>query len=90
MANSHALSHEERRKMSRFLSLSALLLALSTSQALAQSRQQQEDACGRDAARHCKAVLNNGDYAVLECLKANRAKLRPVCVSLLQQRGQLN
>jgi Cysteine rich repeat len=77
--------------MTRFLSLTALLLAFSVSQAPAQqSRQQQEDACGRDATRYCKAVLNNGDYAVLECLKTNRAKLRPVCVSLLQQRGQIN
>lgn len=75
--------------MSRFLSLSALLLCLSAGTATAQNRQQQEDACGRDASRHCKAVLNSGDQAVLACLKANRDKLRPVCVKMLQDRGQL-
>lgn len=76
--------------MLRFTGLLALSLILSLQAAGAQNRQQQEDACGRDATRHCKAVLNAGDYAVLGCLRANREKLRPVCIKMLQERGQLN
>lgn len=76
--------------MIRFLSCVALLLALLGSDVSAQTREQQESACGRDASRLCKAVLNNGDMAVLQCLRANQAKLRPVCLKLLQERGQLN
>jgi hypothetical protein len=48
-----------------------------------------EDACGRDASRVCKKVINDGDMAVLNCLKENRERLRPVCVKLLQAKGQL-
>lgn len=58
-------------------------------QALAQDRAQGEGACGRDASRICKKVINDGDMAVLSCLKENRARLRPVCVKYLQEQGQL-
>jgi Cysteine rich repeat len=57
--------------------------------AQAQERQQGQDACGRDSSRLCKAVINDGDQAVLACLKQNRAKLRAVCVKFLQEKGQL-
>ena len=57
--------------------------------ALAQDRVQSESACGRDASRVCKKVINDGDMAILGCLKENRARLRPVCVKYLQTNGQL-
>ncbi|MBV8792041.1 MAG: hypothetical protein JO237_08290 [Pseudolabrys sp.] len=57
--------------------------------AQAQERQQGQDACGRDSTRLCKAVINDGDQAVLACLKQNRARLRAVCVKFLQEKGQL-
>jgi hypothetical protein len=57
--------------------------------ALAQDRVQSESACGRDASRVCKKVINDGDMAILGCLKENRARLRPVCVKYLQDNGQL-
>ena len=76
--------------MIRVLSLVAVLAVTLSAAASAQNREKDEDACGRDASRLCKAVLNAGDFAILGCLKTNRAKLRPVCVKHLQEVGQLN
>jgi len=69
--------------------LDAALCAQIQHSAQAQERQQGQDACGRDSTRLCKAVINDGDQAVLACLKQNRAKLRAVCVKFLQEKGQL-
>jgi hypothetical protein len=44
--------------------------------------------CGRDVARHCRAVINDGDDAVLACLKQNRARLSKVCAKILTDNGQ--
>jgi hypothetical protein len=71
----------------RMLIVSAAVFAAST--ALAQDRAQSESACGRDASRVCKKVINDGDMAILGCLKENRAKLRPACIKHMQEKGQL-
>ena len=71
----------------RALIVSAAVLLAGT--ALAQDRAKSEGACGRDAARFCKKVINDGDMAILGCLKQNRAKLRSACVKHLQENGQL-
>ena len=71
----------------RILIVSAAVLAAGS--ASAQDRARSEDACGRDASRVCKKVINDGDMAILGCLKENRAKLRPGCVKHLQEKGQL-
>jgi hypothetical protein len=71
----------------RMLIVSAAVFAAGS--ALAQDRAQSESACGRDASRVCKKVINDGDSAILNCLKENRSRLRPVCVKHLQQHGQL-
>ena len=73
--------------MLRVLIVSIAVLAAGA--AAAQDRSQGESACGRDSSRLCKKVINDGDFAVLGCLKENRAKLRPVCVKFLQDHGQL-
>jgi hypothetical protein len=44
--------------------------------------------CARDVARHCRAVINDGDDAVLACLKQNRARLSKVCEKVLTDNGQ--
>jgi hypothetical protein len=62
---------------------------LAAGSALAQDRAQSQDACGRDASRHCKKVINDGDFAILGCLKENRSKLRAACVKHQQEHGQL-
>ncbi len=79
--------------MTKVFAATAALTLLFVVQAGAQvrgpERQMGQDACGRDSSRLCKAVLNDGDQAVLACLKQNRARLRPVCVKFLQEKGQL-
>ncbi len=75
--------------MSKLFAATAALTLLFVVHAQAQERQKEQDACGRDGTRLCKAVINDGDMAVLACLKQNRAKLRPVCVKFLQDKGQL-
>lgn len=79
----------ERNDMAKRLFLTGLFLAAALTSVSAQSRHQQENACGRDASRLCKAYLDSGDMAVLACLKSNAAKLRPVCVAFLREKGQL-
>lgn len=73
--------------IARALIVSAAVLAAGS--AFAQDRTQAESACGRDASRICKKVINDGDMAILGCLKENRAKLRPACIKQLQEHGQL-
>lgn len=74
--------------LARMLIVSMAVFA--AGQAMAQDRAQGESACGRDSSRLCKKVINDGDMAVLGCLKENRARLRPVCVKFLREQGQLN
>jgi hypothetical protein len=58
--------------------------------ASAASAQQQpgHDACARDVSRHCRAVMNDGDAAVLACLKQNRTRLSKACDKVLTDHGQ--
>ncbi|MDB5605891.1 MAG: hypothetical protein JWP25_2791 [Bradyrhizobium sp.] len=69
--------------MARFLFALPLVLLAS-----AASAQQGHDACARDVARHCRAVMNDGDNAVLACLKQNRARLSKGCEKVLTEHGQ--
>ena len=70
-----------------FLFLSALLSAqiFAPSQV---SAQQGHDACARDVSRFCRALMNDGDSAVLGCLKQHRARLSRACDKVLTDNGQ--
>ena len=52
------------------------------------SAQQGHDACERDVSRFCRAVMNDGDSAVLACLKQHRARLSKGCDKVLTDNGQ--
>jgi len=67
-----------------FFVLSFLLLASAASA----QQQQGHDACARDVSRHCRAVMNDGDSAVLACLQQNRARLSKACAKVLTDHGQ--
>jgi hypothetical protein len=69
--------------MIRFFFVVALILAASSA-----SAQQGHDACARDVSRHCRAVMNDGDAAVLACLKQHRARLSKACDKMLTEHGQ--
>jgi hypothetical protein len=70
--------------MSRILLIVPLVLMTS----LASAQQQGHDACARDVARHCRAVMSDGDQAVLACLKDHRPRLSKACEKVLTDHGQ--
>jgi hypothetical protein len=75
---------DRRHMMARFLFVIPFLLMVSVA-----SAQQKPDAgCARDVTHHCRAVMNDGDMAILACLKQNRAKLSKVCEKVLTDHGQ--
>jgi len=69
----------------------ALALVSSTTMAFAQQRQgteQEQAACRRDVQRHCRSVIDQGDFTILACLKENRAKISAACDQVLKNNGQ--
>jgi hypothetical protein len=56
--------------------------------ASAQQQQREHDACSRDVVRHCRAVMNDGDSAVLACLKEHRSRISKACDKILVEHGQ--
>lgn len=71
--------------MTRFLFVIPLLLCASAASA---QQQPGHDACARDVTRFCRPVMNNGDSAVLACLKQHRPKLSKGCEKVLTEHGQ--
>lgn len=71
--------------MTKILFIIPLLLCASAATA---QQQPGHDACARDVSRFCRAVMNNGDGAVLACLKQNRARLSKGCDKVLTEHGQ--
>ncbi|HKU09228.1 MAG TPA: cysteine rich repeat-containing protein [Bradyrhizobium sp.] len=73
----------------------ALALVSSTTAAFAQTAQpqrqgteQEQAACRRDVQRHCRSVIDQGDFVVLACLKENRTKISAACDQVLKTHGQ--
>jgi hypothetical protein len=73
-----------------FRILFVFLFALMAAQVLLapQASAQGHDACARDVSRLCRAVMNDGDSAVLGCLKQHRARLGRACAKVLTDNGQ--
>lgn len=71
--------------MTRFLFIVSLVLCASAASA---QQQPGQDACARDVTRFCRSVMNNGDSAVLACLKEHRARLSKACDRVLTEHGQ--
>ena len=70
--------------MIRFLLVIPLIVLASG----ATAQQQGHDACARDVSRYCRAVMSDGDSAVLACLKQHRARLSKPCDKVLTDHGQ--
>ena len=73
----------------------ALALVSSTSAAFAQQAapqrqgtEQEQTACRRDVQRHCRSVIDQGDFTILACLKENRPKISAACDQVLKSHGQ--
>jgi Cysteine rich repeat len=77
--------------MRNFLLALALLSIPVSSNAFAQQRSgtpEEQKACTRDVQRHCRAVIDQGDFTILACLKENRSKLSAACGQVLKNNGQ--
>ena len=72
--------------MSRFVLIVPLIVLASMTQVSAQ--QQGHDACARDVTRHCRKVMNDGDQAILACLKENRSRISKGCDKVLTDHVQ--
>jgi len=70
--------------MARFLIIVPLVLMVCA----ASAQQRADPGCARDVTRHCRAVMNDGDMAILACLKQNRARLSKTCEKVLVDHGQ--
>jgi len=76
--------------MMRYLLLIATLTSVSSMAVAQDVRERGDKACRGDVQRHCKAVVGQGDMAVLSCLQTNRSRLSGTCTKFLQEVGQLN
>ena len=77
--------------MIRFCVIAAWLMLPSLVQAQMAPQQgtaDEQKACQSDARRHCRAVLEQGDMAVLTCLQQHRNKLTRGCKEVLTRHGQ--
>jgi hypothetical protein len=77
-----------------FLALILFSISVSTG-AIAQQQPQQrsgtpeeQKACSRDVERHCRPVIDQGDFTILACLQENRPKLTPACAQVLKDHNQ--
>jgi hypothetical protein len=68
--------------------LAASLAAPITARAQMSGTPDEEKACKGDAHRHCRAVLDQGDMAVLACLQRQHDKLSRACKAVLRKHGQ--
>ena len=68
--------------------LSLIVVASQTFTLPQASAQQNHDACARDVARFCRALLNADDMTVLACLKQHRSRLSRACDKVLTDNGQ--
>ena len=48
----------------------------------------EQAACTRDVQRHCRPVIDQGDFTVLACLQQHRPKLTKACDQVLKDHGQ--
>jgi Cysteine rich repeat len=77
-----------------FLALTLFSISVSTG-AIAQQQPQQrsgtpeeQKACSRDVERHCRPVIDQGDFTILACLQQNRPKLTAACAQVLKDHNQ--
>ena len=74
-----------------FLALTLFSMSVSTG-AIAQPQRsgtpEEQKACSRDVERHCRPVIDQGDFTILACLQQNRPKLSTACAQVLKDHNQ--
>ena len=74
-----------------FPALILLSLSVSTGAIAQQQRSgtpEEQKACSRDVERHCRPVIDQGDFTILACLQENRPKLSAACAQVLKDHKQ--
>ena len=76
--------------MPRFLLLALAVLAVSLPVAGFAQRgtSDEQEACRRDVQKYCRAVIDQGDFTILACLKENRSRISKACQQVLINNGQ--
>ncbi len=68
------------------------LLAVGSTAAMAEAQhggtEAEQKACARDVTRHCRKLIDQGDFAILACLQQHRPKLTRTCAQVLADHGQ--
>ena len=77
------------RLLAATFSVGVMLAASLPAYAKDDVRAQGAKACGPDATRLCKHVLEQGDMVMLKCFKNRANKLAPSCRAFLTKVGQL-
>ena len=83
------MSVSRARLLAATVSVGMMLAASSSGYAQDNVRAEGAKACGPDANRLCKHVMDQGDMIMLKCFKNRAAKLAPVCHAFLTKAGQL-
>ena len=80
------------RKFPLALLAFSLLSITVSSDAFAQQQRSgtpdEQKACSRDVQKHCRAVIDQGDFTILACLQQNRPKISAACNQVLKNHGQ--
>jgi len=70
------------------VSLSAATAASAQPQPQRSGTPAEQAACSRDVQRHCRPVIDQGDFTILACLQEHRPKLSKACDHVLKDHGQ--
>jgi hypothetical protein len=76
------------RKYLLALALTSLAFSTAANAQDGRGTPEEQKACTRDVQRHCRAVIDQGDFTILACLKENRAKISVACDQVLKSHGQ--
>ena len=76
------------RKYLLALALTSLAFSTAANAQDGRGTPEEQKACTRDVEKHCRAVINQGDFTILACLKENRAKISTACDQVLKAHGQ--
>jgi hypothetical protein len=76
------------RKYLLALALTSLAFSTAVNAQDGRGTPEEQKACTRDVQKHCRAVIDQGDFTILACLKENRAKISVACDQVLKSHGQ--
>jgi hypothetical protein len=68
--------------------IAVCLISIGFGGSLHAATKSEEDACERDVMRLCRKLINQGDFAILGCLKEKRSRISRACDKVLKNHGQ--